>query len=47
MLKKCVKNKGIWLVTSDDNFAAKALYSKFGFRQVSEVSENDKIVMVY
>ena len=46
-MKKCIKNRGIWLATSDDNFAAKALYSKFGFRQVSEASENNKIVMVY
>lgn len=46
-MKECIKNRGIWLATSDDNFAAKALYSKFGFRQVSKASENNKIVMVY
>lgn len=47
-MKECLKNKkNIWLATSDDNFAAKALYSKFGFRQISEISENNKIVMVY
>lgn len=46
-MKKCIKNKGIWLATSDDNLAAKALYSKFGFRQVSDPSEDNKIVMIY
>lgn len=46
-MKECIKNKGIWLATSDDNLAAKALYSKFGFRQVSEASKDNKIVMIY
>lgn len=46
-MKGCIKNKGIWLATSDDNFAAKALYSKFGFRQVSEADNKNKIVMIY
>jgi len=46
-MKNCIKGKGYWLETSDDNLAAKALYSKFGFKQVSEVDENGKIIMVF
>lgn len=46
-MKSCIKGKGYWLETSNDNLAAKALYSKFGFKQVSDVDENGKIIMTY
>jgi len=46
-MKKSLKERGIWLKISDDNLAAKALYFKFGFRQVSEPDENNKIIMVF
>lgn len=46
-MKNCIKEKGYWLETSDNNLAAKALYSKFGFKEVSDVDENGKIIMVY
>jgi len=46
-MKECLKEDNVWLEVSDDNLAAKALYSKFGFRQVSEVDENGKIIMIF
>lgn len=46
-MKDCLKMDGVWLEVSDDNLAAKSLYGKFGFRQVSEVDENNKIIMIY
>jgi ribosomal protein S18 acetylase RimI-like enzyme len=46
-MKENLKQKGVWLETSDDNLAAKALYSKFGFRQISQPDLHNKIVMIY
>lgn len=46
-MKKSLKGSGFWLETSDDNLAAKALYKKFGFKQISEADENNKIIMIY
>jgi len=46
-MRSCIKEKGYWLETSNDNLAAKALYSKFGFKEVSKVDENGKIIMIY
>jgi len=46
-MKNCIKEKGYWLETSNNNLAAKALYSKFGFKEVSKVDENGKIIMIY
>jgi RimJ/RimL family protein N-acetyltransferase len=46
-MKKSLKMKGIWLEVSDGNLAAKNLYTKFGFRQVSSVDKNNKIIMVF
>ena len=46
-MKSCLITDGVWLEVSDDNLAAKALYSKFGFKQVSRVDENGKIIMIY
>jgi len=46
-MENCMKEKGYWLETSDDNLAAKALYSKFGFKQVGEVDKDNKIIMIF
>lgn len=46
-MKNCILEKGYWLETSDDNLAAKALYFKFGFKQVSQPDENNKIIMIF
>ena len=47
-MRKCIGDKkDIWLATSNDNIAAKKIYERFGFRQVSKPSDKDKIVMIY
>lgn len=46
-MKQCLKMNGVWLEVSNDNLAAKSLYSKFGFRQASEIDKNNKIIMIY
>lgn len=45
-MRQCLKKNGVWLEVSDDNLAARSLYSKFGFKQVSETDNNNKIIMV-
>jgi len=46
-MKNCIKGKGYWLETKDENVAAKGLYNKFGFKQVSDSDEKGEIVMIY
>lgn len=46
-MKRSIDTEGIWLEVSEENIAAKSLYSKFGFCQVSQPDENNKIIMIY
>lgn len=46
-MKECLKTNGVWLEVSDDNLVAKALYFKFGFRQVSDANKENKIIMLH
>ncbi len=41
-----MENKGIWLETSIDNTPALKAYEKFGFKQITNPNENQKILMI-
>lgn len=42
-----LKPQNVWLKCSADNLPATSLYKKFGFQQISQPDENNKIIMVY